>query len=183
MGSHRVGNDWSDLAWLSITINWAAWAQSTRSSFILLCRLIPQSVGLFMSNSWQPHGLSTPGFPVLHYFLEFAQTHIHYCHPTISSSVALFSSCSQSFPASRSLPMRYLCASGVHSIIASASASVLPMNIQDWFPLGLTGMTSLLSKELSRVFSSTTIQKHGFFGTQPSWWSNSHIYTWLLEKP
>ena len=66
---------------------------------------------------------------------------------------------------------------------ASTSASVLPMNIQDWFPLGWTHWISLQSKELSRVFSSTTIQKHQFFSTQPSLWSNSHIYTWLLEKP
>ena len=64
-----------------------------------------------------------------------------------------------------------------------ASASVLPMNIQDWFPLGLTGLLSLLSKGLSRVFSSTTIQKHKFFSAWPSLWSNFHIHTWLLEKP
>ena len=65
----------------------------------------------------------------------------------------------------------------------SASASVLPMNIQDWFPLGLTGLISLLSKGFSRVLSSTTVQKHQFFGAQPSLWSNSYIHTWLLEKP
>ena len=99
-----------------------------------------------MSSSLQPHGFSSPGFPVLHYFPEFAQTHVHWCHPTISSSVALFSSCSQSFPASRSFPMSHLFASGSQSTVASASASVLPMNIQDWFPLGLTVMISLLTK-------------------------------------
>ena len=106
-----------------------------------------------------------------------------WCHPTISSSVVLFNSCLQSFPASGSFPMSQFFASGSQSIKVSASTPVLPMNIQDWFPLGLVGLISLLSKGLSRVFSSTTIQKHQFFGTQPSLWSSSHIYTWLLEKP
>ena len=101
-------------------------------------------------------------------------------HPTISSSVAPFSSCPQSFPTSGSFPMNWLFASGGQSVGASASASVV-MNIQSWFPLRLTGLISLLPKGLSRVFSSTTVQKHQF--TQPSLWSNSHICTWLLEKP
>ena len=86
----------------------------------------------------------------------------------------------QSFPASGSFPMSYFFASGGQSIGASASASVLQMNIQDWFPLGLTGLISLLSKGLSRVFSSTTIWRHQFFGAQPFLLSSSHIYTWLL---
>ena len=106
-----------------------------------------------------------------------------WCHPAISSSVTLFSSCLQSFPASRSFPMSQFFPSGGQSTGASASASVLPMNIQDWFPLGLTGLISLQSKGLSRVFSNTTVQKHQFFGTQPSLWSKLHICTWLLEKP
>ena len=106
-----------------------------------------------------------------------------WCHPTISFSVALFSSCPQSFPEPRSFPMSLLFASGGQSVGASASASVLPMNTQGWFPLGLTGLISLLSKGLSRVFSNTTIQKQQFFSAQPSLWSNSHICTWLLEKP
>ena len=93
------------------------------------------------------------------------------------------SSCLQSFPASGSFPMSQLIASGGQSIGASASTPVLPMNIQDWFPLGLAYLISLQSKGLSRVFSNTTVQKHQFFDTQPSLWSNSHIYTWLLEKP
>ena len=76
-----------------------------------------------------------------------------------------------------------LSASGIQSIGVSALASVLPVNIQDWFPLGFTGWISLQSKGLSRVFSNTTVQKHQFFGAQLSWWSNSHIHTWLLEKP
>ena len=104
-------------------------------------------------------------------------------HPTISSSVIPFSSCPQSFPASGSFPVRWLFTSGAQGTGASAAASVLPMNIQGWFPLGLTGLISLLSKGLSRVFSSTTVQKHQFFGSQFFLWSKSHIHTWLLEKP
>ena len=106
-----------------------------------------------------------------------------WCHSTILSSVVPFSSCLQSFQASGSFPMSQFFASGGQSIGVSASASVLPMNIQDWFPLGLTGWICLQSKGLSRVFSNTTVQKHQFFGTQLSLWSNSHIHTWLLEKP
>ena len=102
-------------------------------------------------------------------------------HPTISSSVTLFSLCPQSFPASGSFPMGQLFPSGGQSIGASASASVLPMCIQCWFPLILTDLI-LLSKGLSRVFSRTTVQKHQFFSTLPSLWSSSHNCTWLLEK-
>ena len=100
----------------------------------------------------------------------------------ILSSIIPFSSCLQSFPAPESFLMSRLFASTGQSIGALLSASVLPMNIQDWFPLGLTGLISLHSKELSRVFSNTTAQKHQFFGIQPPLWSNSHIHTWLLEK-
>ena len=99
-----------------------------------------------------------------------------WCHPTISSSVVPFSSCLQSFPASGSFPMSQFFATGDQSIGVSASASVLPMNIQDWFPLGWTGWISLHSKGLSRVFSKTTVQKHQFFSTQFLLWSNSHPY-------
>ena len=104
-----------------------------------------------------------------------------WCHPTISSSVVPFSSCLQSFPTSGSFPMSQFFVSGGQRI--GASASVLPMNIQDWFPLGLTSWISLQSKSFSRVFSNTTVQKHQFFGAHLSLWSNSHIHTWLLEKP
>ena len=104
-------------------------------------------------------------------------------HPTISSSVIPFSSRLQSFLVSGSFPVSRLFASGGQSIGALASASVFPMNIQGWFPLELTDLISLQSKGLSRVFSSTTVQKHQFFGAQSSLWSNSHIGTWLLEKP
>ena len=96
------------------------------------------------------------------------------------SSAIPFSSCPQSFPASGSFPVTQFFTSGGQSIGVSASASVFPMNIQGWFPLGLTGLISLLSKGLSRVFSITTVRKHQFYGAQPSLWSNSHIRTWLL---
>ena len=104
-----------------------------------------------------------------------------WCHPAIKSSVVPFSSCPQSLPASESFPVSQLFSSGGQSI--GALASVLPMNIHDWFPLGWTGLISLLSKGLSTVFSSTTVQKHEFFGAQPSLWSSFHAHIWLLEKP
>ena len=135
---------------------------------------------------WNLMVCSTPGFPVLHYVPRVCSnwsTLSQWCHPTTSSSVIPFFSCPQSFSASGSFPVNLLFASGGQSIGASASTSVLPMNIQGWFPLWLTGLVSLQSTELSRVFSNTTIRKHRFFGAQPSLWSNSHIYTWLLEKP
>ena len=103
-----------------------------------------------------------------------------WCNPTTSSSVVPFSSCPQSFPPSGSFPMSQLFTSGGQSTGVSASTSVLPMN---WSPLGLTSWISLQSKGLSRVFSNTTVQKHQFFGAQLSSQSNSHIHTWLLEKP
>ena len=126
---------------------------------------------------------STQGLSVLHYLPEFAQIHVHWVNDTIrpcQSSVVPFSSCPQSFPAWGSFPMSWLFASGGQSIGASASASVLPMNIQGWFPLGLTGLIFLLSKGLSRVFSSTLAPQ--IFSAQPSLWSNSHISTWLLDN-
>ena len=95
-----------------------------------------------------------------------------WCHPTISFSVVSFSFWIQSFPASGSFPMSWLFTSGDQRIGASASASVLPMNIQGWFHLGLTALI-LQSKGLSRDFSNTTVQKHPFFGSQPYLWSNS----------
>ena len=106
-----------------------------------------------------------------------------WCHPTISSSVIPFSSCLQSIPASGSFPMSQFFASGGQSTEVSLSASVLPMNIQDWFHLGWTDWISLLSVGLPRVFSNTTVQKHQFFIAQLSSQSNSHIHTWRLEKP
>ena len=129
---------------------------------------------------------STPGSSLLHYLLEVAQTHVHWGGDAIQPShplLSLFSFCLQSFLASGSFSISRVFASGGQSIGTSASASVLPMNTQDWFPLGLTGLISLQSKGLSRVFSRSTVWKHQFFGAQSSLWSNSHIRTWLLEKP
>ena len=104
-----------------------------------------------------------------------SSNHLILCHPLFS--------CLQSFPASESFPVSWLFISGGQNIGASASAPVFPMTIQGWFPLGLTRLISLLSKGFSRVFSIPTVQKHQFFGPQPTLWSNSHIHTWLLEKP
>ena len=139
-----------------------------------------------------PMNLSMPGLPVHQQLPEFTQTHVswhhelassQWCHPAISSSVVPYSSCPQSLPASGSFPMSQLFTGGGRSIGVSASASVLPMNTQDWSPLGWTGWISLQSKGLSRVFPNTTVQKHQFFGAQPSSQSNSHIHTWPQEKP
>ena len=132
-----------------------------------------------------PMDCSTPGFPVHHQLLELIQTHIHWVSDTIQPSHPLFSFSSypQSFPASGSFPVSQFYATGGQSIGISASVSVLPMNIQDWFPLGSTSLISLKSRGLWTVFSNTTVQKHQFFGAQSSLWSNSYIHTWLLEKP
>ena len=138
-----------------------------------------------MSNSCDPMDCSTSGFPVHHQLLELAQTYVHGVsgaiqpfHPLPSPALPAFNPS----PASGSFQMSQLFALGGQSVGASASASVLPMTSQDWFSLGLTGLISLLSKGLSRVFSKTTVQKHPFFGTQPSLWANSHIRAWLLGK-
>ena len=106
-----------------------------------------------------------------------------WCHPAISSSVTLFFSCPQPLPASGSFPRSQLFTWGGQSTGVSVSTSVLPMNTQDWSPLGWTGWIFLQSRGCSRIFSNTTVQKHQFFGTQPSSQSNSHIHTWPLEKP
>ena len=119
---------------------------------------------------------SMPGFPVLHYLPEFAQIHVHWVSVTISSSASSFSFCLQFFPTSASFTMSQILTPGGPSIGASASATVLPMNIQEWVPLGLIVLISLLSKGLSRDFSSTTIWKHQIFGTQLYLWSNSSRY-------
>ena len=105
-----------------------------------------------------------------------------WCHSTISSSVISFSFCLQYFPASGYFQMSQFFISGGQIIRVSASASIFPMNIQDWSPLGWTGWISLRSKGLSRVFSNTTVQKHQFFSAQLSSQSNFHIHTWPLEN-
>ena len=138
-----------------------------------------------MSDCWWPHGLQHTRLPCPSPSPGACSNSCpssRWCYPTISSSVIPFSSCLQSFPASGSFLSSQFFASGGQSIGISASASVLPMNIQDWFPLGWTNLISSQYKGLSRVFSNTTVQNHQFFGTQPSLWSNSHIHTWLLEN-
>ena len=127
---------------------------------------------------------STPGFPVF-YLPEFAQTHVHCVHAAIQSSHLLLPASPLALnPSEHQGLFQWVVSSqsGRQSIGVSASASGLPANIQDWFPLGLTGLISLQSKGFSRVFSNTTVQKHQFFHAQPSLWSNSHIHKRLLEK-
>ena len=124
---------------------------------------------------------SIPGSSVLHYLPELVHVH-SVCEWAISSYAALFTFCLQSFATLESFPMCQLFTSGGQRIGASASASVLPMNIQDWFPLRLTGLISLQFKRLSKVFFSTTVWRHQFFSTQFSLLSNSHIHTWLLKN-
>ena len=149
-----------------------------------------QSVSQFscsvVSDSLWPHGLQHIRLPCPSPTPEASSNlcpSSWWCHPTISSSVDPFSSHLQCFPASESFQMSQFFASGGQSTGASASASVLPVNIQDWLPLGLTGLIFLQSKGLSRVFSNTTVQKHQFFSTQLSLRSNSHMHRWLLKKP
>ena len=139
-----------------------------------------------MSNYLQPHELQharppcpspTPG---VH---SDSRPSSQWCHPVISSSVVPFSSCPQSLPASGSFPMSQLFTWGDQNTGASALASFLPKKSQGWSPSEWTGWISLQSKWLSRVFSNTTVQKHQFFGAQPSSQSKSHIHTWPQEKP
>ena len=161
---------------------------SVEDSWESLGRKEVQPVSLFSrsvaSNSLRPHGLqhARPPCPS-----PTPRVHSHsrpssqWCYPAISSSVIPFSHL-QSFPASGSFPVSQFFTSGDQSIGASAPASVLPGNIQDWFPLGLTGLISFLSRD-SWVFSNITVQKQQIFKAQLSLWSNSHIHTWLLVKP
>ena len=129
---------------------------------------------------------SMPGFPVFHYLPEFAQTHVHWVSDAIQPSHPLPPASPPAFnlsPTSGFFPMSQLFPSSSQGIGASASASVLPVNVHSRFPLGLTGWIFLQSKGLLRFFSSITVQKHQFFSVQFSLWPNSHIHTWLLEKP
>ena len=133
-----------------------------------------------VSDSLWPHGLqhARPPCPSPTPRVDSNSSPLsQWCHPAISSSFVPFSSHLQSFPASWSFPMTQFFTSGGQSNGVSASASVLPMNIQDWFPLGWTGWISLQSKGLSTVFSNTTVQKHQFFSAQLSSQSISHIHT------
>ena len=133
-----------------------------------------------------PMNCSTPGLPVHHQLPEFTQTHVHHVSDAIQPSHPL-SSPSPPAPNPSQHQGLFQWVNSSHEVAkllgVSASASVLPMNTQDWSPLGWTGWISLQSKRLSRVFSNTTVQKQQSFSTHPSLWSNSHINTWLLEKP
>ena len=174
------------LEWVTISCNkyillhW--WIYMHKDRWVCFLLLLSCSV---MSNSWRPHVLQHARLPcplpsprVCSNSCPLSQ----WCHPTISPSVIPYTSCLQSFRASESFLMTQLFTSGGQSIGASATASVLPMNIQGWFPLGLTVLISLQPKGLSRIFSNTTVWKNQFFSTQPSLWSNSHIHSWLLEN-
>ena len=163
---------------------WGAWCHSLSFETFSFSNSVQPSRSV-VSNSLWPHGLqharprcssTTPRV----YSNSHPSTHaIQKSHPLSSPSPPAFSFS----PASGSFQMSQLFTSGGQTIGVSASTSVLPMNIQDWFPLGWTGWYSLQSKGLSRVFSNTTVQKHQIFGTQLSLYSNSHTHTWLLEKP
>ena len=160
--------------WASLTLfPFQHWSASARKRIVC-----PLSFSCsVMSDSLWPHGLQHTRLPHPSPSLRACSNSCplsQWCYPTVSSSVVPFSSCFKSFPASGSFLMSQLVASGGQSIGVSASASVLPMNIQDWFPLGLIDLISLQSKGLSRDFSNTTVQKHQFVGTQPSLWSNFH---------
>ena len=144
------------------------------SSCCSVCKLCP--------TLWDPMNCSTWDFPVLNYLPEFVQAHVHWVSDVMKLHPVMLFFCPQSFPASGSFQMSPLSLLGVQSVGASALASVFPINIQDRFPWGWMSLISLLSKSLSRVFSSTTIWKHQLFSNQPASWSNSHIRTWALDK-
>ena len=154
----------------------------TPSTLVYFLSSVAQSC-LILCN---PMDCSTPGLPVHHQLLEFSQTHAHWVSDAIQPSHSL----SSPSPSAFNLPQHqcfFQWASSLHQVAiilgVSTSASVLPMNMEGWFPLGWTGWISLQSKGLARVFCNTTVQKHQFFTTQLSLQSNSHIHTWLLEKP
>ena len=177
------------ISWIGrwILYHWATWEALCHVKWLYHWHfnLVQFSLSV-ASDSLQPHGLQHTRLPYPSPTPRACSNSCpssQWCHPTISSFIIPFSSCLQSCPASGSFPMSQFSRWGGQSIGASASASVLPMNIQDWFPLGLIGCIALQSKGLSRVFSNTTVQKHQFFSPQFSLWSNSHIHTWLLEKP
>ena len=175
---HGVAKSWTPLSGFAFTFHFHALEKEMATHSSVLAWRIP--------GMGEPGGLPSMGsHRVEHDWGDLAAACplSQWCHPTISSPVTHFCSCPPSFPALGSFAVSWLFALSGQSIGASASASVLSMNIQGWFPLGLTGLISLLSRRLSRVFSNTTVQKHHFFGAQPSLWFNSHIHTWLLEKP
>ena len=144
--------------------------------YILYCCSVIQSCPTLC----HPMDCSMPGLPVLHHLLEFALMVMLSSHLILW---CLFSFCPQSFPASGTFPVSCLFTAGGQNTGTSASASVLPVNSQGWSPLRLTGLFSLLSKGLSGVFSSTTVWRHQFFGTQPSLLSSTHNHSWPLGRP
>ena len=176
MGSHRVGHDWYDLAAAA-----AAEGQilhDSADSVQFSCSVVSDSLWPHEPQHARPPCPSpTPGV-----YSNLCPSS-RWCHLATSSSVIPFSSYPQSLPESGSFPMSQVFSWGGWSIGVSASTSVLPMNTQDWSPLGWTGWISLQFKGLSRVFSNITVQKHQFFGAQLSSQSNSYIHTWPLEKP
>ena len=164
---NAVKHDWTEFHWFPSK----KYSKSKEQATVLSLSSVQFSHSV-VSDSSRPHECqapknpSTPSFAVHHQLLEFTQTHVHWVGDAIQSSHPL--SCPQSFPASGSFPMSQLFTSSGQNIGVSASTSVLPMNTQDWFPIGWTGWISLQCKGLSRVFSNTTVQKHQFFSAQLS---------------
>ena len=159
---HSLVGEWINNLWYIQTIDYCC-------SITQLCPILHN-----------PMEGSTTGLPVPHQLPSWCPSH-QWCHPTISSSVTLFAFCPQSFPASGSFPVRQVFASGDQNTGVLASAPVLLMRLQGWFPLRSTGLISLLSKGLSGVFSSTTVGRHQFFGTLPSLQLSSHNHMWPQE--
>ena len=167
MGNPQTGEQWC----LRISPTVVKFLSPTSDILACCCSVTKSCHTLF-----DPMDYSTPGFPVLHYLLKFAQTHVHCVSDAIQPSHPLLAP-SPSLNLSQRQGLLMLFASGGQSIGASASASVLPINSQGWFPSGL-----VWSPCCPRYFSSTTIQKYQFFSTPPSLWSNSHSSSWLQEK-
>ena len=169
------------LEWVSISFSKdGKWIMSLREG--AFCVTVSLSV---VPDSLQPYGVQHTRLPCpspTPRACSNSHPSSQWCHPAISSSVIPFSSCPQSLAASESFPMSQVFVWGGQSTGVSALASFLPKNTQDWSPSEWTGWISLKSKELSRVFSNTTVQKHQFFGPQLSSQSNSHIHTWPLEN-
>ena len=167
----------TELVWLPVLDNNKLWINLCYSSVSQSCPTV-----------CDPKDCSTPGFSVLYCLLQFAQTHIHRVSDAFKPSHPLSTSSPPALNLSQHQGLFQWAGLShqvdkVSELQASASASVLSVNIQSWFPLGLSGFISMLSKGFSRVFSSTTVWKHQFFSTQPFLWSNSHIRTSLLKKP
>ena len=159
---------------------WSQWMDAGFSAI----NLSLSSVAQLCLTPCDPMDCSMPSFPVHHQLLELAQTHVHWVSDAIQPSHPLSSPFPPTFNLSQHNGLFKWVRSShqVASVEASASASVLSMNIQEWFPLELTGLISLQSKGLSRVYTNTTVQKHPFFSAQLCLWSNSHILTWSLKK-